>query len=130
MPSVFSLVLLSSLALFSPAQGHVLNLFNSELQSIDSEQNRIMQSVERLPQIPQGQILDHTGFHSAFLSDQTTNSWVQVDLGREAELDAIVVVPAFLGTQQQSPGVYGFPPRFRIEVSNESTFANPTTLLE
>jgi hypothetical protein len=49
-----------------------------------------------------------------------------VDLGAEFPLQAVVVVPALLGTSE----AYGFPRRFRVDASNDPLFADSIPLLD
>jgi signal transduction histidine kinase len=49
-----------------------------------------------------------------------------VDLGAEFPLHAVVIVPALLGTTE----AYGFPRRFRVDVSNDPLFADSIPLLD
>lgn len=59
-----------------------------------------------------------------YLAVSTPNEeikWVQVDLGQETTIDEIILYPlVYAGIKG-----YGFPLRYRIEVSNESDFSEP-----
>ncbi|MES2737296.1 MAG: discoidin domain-containing protein [Verrucomicrobiota bacterium] len=122
-------MLLASLS-FPTARGEVWSWFNHELATLETESVTIAKRASVLPPIPSPQIHDRAGFHSGFAPDADTSRWVQVDLGRECELDAVVVVPAFAGTQRHATGVYGFPPRFRLDASNDPGLAEPIRLLD
>ncbi|MEY4482928.1 MAG: hypothetical protein RL693_380 [Verrucomicrobiota bacterium] len=114
----------------STARGAAWSWFNRELPAIESACEAIAKRAATLPPIPPPQMHERAGFHSGFAPDADTVRWVQVDLGREQELDAVVVVPAFFGTQLRAPGPYGFPPRFRVDVSTDPGLAESVTLLD
>jgi signal transduction histidine kinase len=83
-------------------------------------------ALAELPPLPPPQAHDHAGFHSGFAGDPDSVRWVQVDLGIDYPLDAVVVIPAFLG----GTGAYSFPRRFRVDVSSDPEFGESTTLLD
>jgi hypothetical protein len=58
-------------------------------------------------------------------------AWVQVDLGRAVPIEEIRLVPARPGDFPDTPG-FGFPRRFRVEVSDDPGFApeRTTTVVE
>ena len=61
------------------------------------------------------------GYHSQIVADQDTTKWVQVDLGATQTLSGVTIV----GCHDDFAGIgagFGFPPRFRIEVSDDPTF--------
>jgi len=66
------------------------------------------------------------GYHSQTSSSQTTTKWVQVDLGAASPITTIRLHPKW---HQGMPG-YGFPVRFRIQISNDPTFASSTTITD
>jgi signal transduction histidine kinase len=49
--------------------------------------------------------------------------WIQVDLGASQPLDWIALVPARLDWQSAEPAAHAFPPRFRVDISDDPTFA-------
>jgi signal transduction histidine kinase len=55
--------------------------------------------------------------------------WVQVDLGRAYPLDEVRLFPARPTDFADAPGS-GFPPRFRVEASNDAGFSQPRTLFD
>ncbi|HEX4645165.1 MAG TPA: DUF1553 domain-containing protein, partial [Verrucomicrobiae bacterium] len=60
------------------------------------------------------------GYKSALAKKPNTAKWVQLDLGKKLPIDTIRLVPVVK---------FGFPVRFRIEVSNDPAFAASRTLL-
>ncbi|MBW3539621.1 MAG: DUF1553 domain-containing protein [Planctomycetes bacterium] len=62
------------------------------------------------------------GYHSQIEPRAKIAKWVQVDLGREVEIAHVV----YLGCHDDFAGIgagFGFPPRYRIEISNDPQFA-------
>lgn len=68
------------------------------------------------------------GYHSLEQeSRQDAVKWVQVDLGRSLPLDEVRLIPSRPRDWALVSG-FGFPLRFRVEASDEPTFASPTLL--
>jgi hypothetical protein len=68
------------------------------------------------------------GYHSHFTNVAETEKWVQLDLGESKKLGRVMLYPAFPTDWKDTPG-FGFPLRFKVEASNDATFAAATTLL-
>lgn len=58
--------------------------------------------------------------YQSLASDNYQTRWVQIDLGSEKTFDAVKLLP---DNQEGSHLSFGFPTHFKIEVSNDSTFA-------
>jgi mono/diheme cytochrome c family protein len=69
------------------------------------------------------------GFHSLTNAAPETNKWVQVDLGRALPIEQVQLVPARWDEQPDKPG-YGFPVRFKVEVSDDAAFTKPTLVAD
>jgi len=69
------------------------------------------------------------GYHSAIEPAPDVEKWVEIDLGASLTIDEIRLVPARPTDFPDTPG-FGFPKRFRIEVSDDEAFANRQTLLD
>lgn len=61
------------------------------------------------------------GWHSAIAPEAHSTKWVRIDLGKTAAIDEIRLVPARPRDFADTPG-FGFPVRFKVEVSSESDF--------
>ncbi|QJX00222.1 DUF1553 domain-containing protein [Frigoriglobus tundricola] len=61
------------------------------------------------------------GYHSALSSKQDEPKWVQVDLGQSVKLERVVIEPCHDEFNNIGAG-FGFPVRFKIEVSDDPTF--------
>lgn len=68
------------------------------------------------------------GYHSGIEAKQDVEKWVQIDLGKEIVAKSIAVV----GCHDDFNGIghgFGFPVRFRVELSNDATFQNGNYLV-
>ncbi len=61
------------------------------------------------------------GYHSAVADTQDTVKWVQVDLGASVEIDRVWLLPASDPYNGIGDG-FGFPVRFKVEVSDDPEF--------
>ena len=68
------------------------------------------------------------GYHSAIVKSPDQPKWVQVDLGSPRRLAHVVVVGCHDDFNNIGAG-FGFPSRFRIEISNDVTFGKGVTSL-
>lgn len=119
--------LLSFLVIATTAQaGAPWSWLNSRLTRLDDEHQWLHAALDSLPPMPVPQPHEHAGFHSGITAQPDAVRWIQIDLGMERALDAVVVIPAMLGAAE----AHGFPRRFRIDVSNDPLFAESTTLLD
>jgi hypothetical protein len=69
------------------------------------------------------------GYHSNIEPKPDVTKWVQVDLGRSIALEEIHLVPARPTDFPDTPG-FGFPLRFKVELSDEPLLANALTLAD
>jgi mono/diheme cytochrome c family protein len=68
------------------------------------------------------------GYHSALSAKQDNTKWVQVDLGVSVKLDRIVLRPCHDEFNNIGAG-FGFPVRFKVEVSDDVAFKNGVTII-
>ena len=70
------------------------------------------------------------GYHSATAADQDTEKWVQLDLGASREVAAVTLFPARpYNWNEDRPG-FGFPVRYRVEVSDDAGFRQATVVAD
>ena len=70
------------------------------------------------------------GFHSQITDRPDVTKWVQVDLGVAHPVDEVILVPAYVVYGGHPGPGFGFPPRFRVEISGEPDFAQPTVIAD
>ena len=69
------------------------------------------------------------GFHSAIFPKADATAWVQVDLGQAVQIDMVALYPARPVDFPDAPG-FGFPTRFKLESSDDPTFATATLVAD
>lgn len=88
------------------------------LRSLTLRESEIDQLLSHLARIPKEQTGERLGYHSR-ITQQNTEPWVQLDLGKVQELDTVVIVPVVLPHEQGGIEGYGFPHRYRVEMSDD-----------
>ncbi|MFO1439059.1 MAG: DUF1553 domain-containing protein [Verrucomicrobiaceae bacterium] len=68
------------------------------------------------------------GYHSAISPTQDAVKWVQVDLGKSVQVERIVLKPCYDDFGKIGGG-FGFPVRFKIEVSDDPEFKTGVSLV-
>ncbi len=68
------------------------------------------------------------GYNSSISATQDTIKWVQVDLGTRINIDKVALQPCYDDFNGIGGG-FGFPVRFKVEVSDDPTFATGVQLL-
>ncbi len=68
------------------------------------------------------------GYHSTISPTQDAVKWVQVDLGKSVEVERIVLKPCY-DDYGKIGGGFGFPVRFKIEVSDDPEFKTGVSLV-
>ena len=70
------------------------------------------------------------GYHSQITDRPDVTKWVQVDLGSTRAIDEVILVPAYVVYGGHPGPGFGFPPRFRVEISDEPDFAQATVVAD
>ncbi len=68
------------------------------------------------------------GWHSHISKTQETEKWVQVDLGKPQGVEQVRLIPAYDDYNSIGAG-FGFPPRYKVEVSNDADFKTTVRLI-
>ncbi len=98
------------------------------VSELDAQVSALQRRLELMP-APDAEQSRTNGYHGAILPAADTVQWVQVDLGQSLPLERVRLVPARPVDFPDTPG-FGFPLRFRIEVSDEPEFAQPWLLAD
>jgi hypothetical protein len=69
------------------------------------------------------------GWHSGISATSEVEKWVQVDLGTSVAIDAVHLIPARPTDFPDTPG-FGFPVRFRVDASDDATFAKSVSVTD
>lgn len=76
-----------------------------------------------------GQTVPEFGLqHSMLLNAPPESPFVQVDLGASQAFDVVALVPAIVDFQSLTQSAYAFPPRYRLDASDDENFATFTPL--
>ena len=70
------------------------------------------------------------GYHTQITGRPDVTKWVQVDLGQSRPIDEVILVPAYVVYGGHPGPGFGFPPRFRVEISDQPDFARSTVLAD
>ena len=101
-----------------------------EIEKLDAELKDLARQLASLPQA--GQTADASptnGYHSGIEPLADVEKWVQVDLGEPRRIDEIILVPARPTDFPDTPG-FGFPQRFRVEISDDPKFSERQTIVD
>lgn len=104
-----------------------LGWFSPALREIDRRQSATQQELAALGTPVVGQTVPQFGYqHPRLAAAPPTSPWVQIDLQSSQPIDWIALAPAQLDWQSVDHAAYGFPPRFRVDLSDDPAFATFT----
>src|ERR1043166_5407032 len=99
----------------------IVKISSPELQKLDGQMKQLKEQLDLLGLATQAEKSPGNGYHSGTEINPETLKWVQVDLGQSLPLDEVRLVPARPIDFPDTPG-FGFPVRFRGEISDEANF--------
>ena len=99
-----------------------------ELSRLEEAIGAARRELAHVPRPRGGTTSPSNGYHSAIYPGPEVSVWVQVDLGRSVTIEEIRLVPARPVDFPDTPG-FGFPHRFRVEVSDDPGFASGKTFV-
>jgi hypothetical protein len=99
-----------------------------EILWLDVRLNRQREELTALPAQVAG-LSPSNGYHSGVEPKPDVTKWVQIDLGRRLPIEAIRLVPARPTDFPDTPG-FGFPQRFRVELSDLPDFRGTTVVVD
>lgn len=106
------------------AESSWLDMFSGSLRDVKKQQKAAVQKLHSLGKPMPGQTVQELGFiHDAKPSQESISHWVQVDLQRSHPIDRIVLVPVQMDWDTVGQQGYGFPKRFRVDISHDPEFA-------
>ncbi|MBI4600904.1 MAG: DUF1553 domain-containing protein [Planctomycetes bacterium] len=100
-------------------EGIARSVTSTEVAELDGKIAGLSRRLESLPGGPPGKKSETMGFHSQILPGPGAARWVQVDLGRSVPVDHVVLFPAHVAYGGHPGPGFGFPPRFRVELSGD-----------
>jgi signal transduction histidine kinase len=112
-----------------PAE-RVARVFSQEFRRIEGRLAALDRELNELPALVPRPFASRYGFRSETLSDPDQAQWLQIDLEQRRTIDRIVAVPAHIPVLGERGAGYGFPLRFRIEVSDDPEMHNSTIVVD
>ena len=114
----------------------VTDYFSSEVRELDARIAELRNEARPLPSLFPNQQTGRIGYHSRPTDANAprepgrpdTRS-LRLDLGRRQPIDHVVLVPADFSTGTDSGAGYGFPVRWRVEVSDDPGFEEELRVL-
>ncbi|MDR3404008.1 MAG: discoidin domain-containing protein [Chthoniobacter sp.] len=104
-------------------------LLNPELRRIEQQRAADERELSTLGTPVVGLTAEQLGYQHPRLDAPPLNpGWVQVDLRSTQPIDWVALVPAQLDFQSVDRTAYGFPKRFRVDVSDDREFITFTTV--
>lgn len=101
----------------------MLGWFSPELRHVERELAEKKRALAALGEPVVGQTVPQFGFqHLQMPAPPPESPFVQLDLGTSQRMDTIALVPAIVDFQPIARTAYGFPRRFRVDVSDDPTF--------
>jgi signal transduction histidine kinase len=101
-------------------------MLSPRLSAVEQQLAVVEKTLAALPPEPLLQSHAHIGYHSGFAKSADSTRWVQLDLGAEYPVDAVVLVPATLGDGR----AFGFPMTYKVETGLDSELQNAECLAD
>jgi signal transduction histidine kinase len=122
-----SAVLRAEIALEDGPLDRMVSFFSGDLKKIDEELDQLKPLLSSQPIPPQ-----QTGRlgYSSTQSSSVNARFVQIDLGRPVNIDAVILVPMQVSSSGWPGPGYGFPIRYRVEVSLNPDFSNSDVIAQ
>jgi hypothetical protein len=105
---------------YTEITSQMAKLTSPELEKLDEQVKDLKQQLRT--NFPNDKKSPGNGYHSGIEKNRDTTKWVQVDLGKVLAVEEVRLIPARPIDFADTPG-FGFPLRFKIELSDEPTFA-------
>jgi signal transduction histidine kinase len=106
----------------------VAQLLSPEYRATSLRISALRAKIAALPAPPIGQQSERIGWHSTFSSTVNATKWLQIQLDGSLPFDAVALVPVDVAYGAYPGPGYGFPVRFRVEVSDDPAFSAPRLL--
>ncbi len=105
-------------------------VLDQKIKAANPKQRELEQKIAKLVAASTGKARPEFGYHSSIVKRQDVQKWVQVDLGKSIPLQEIEIVGCHDDFNSIGAG-FGFPVRFRVELSDNAEFAeNNTTIVD
>ena len=107
----------------SRADSGWLPWFSKDLREAEATQHSLRAALEKLGTPVIGNTVSQFGYqHVQRPVPPVESPMLQVDLGRSVPIDRVALVPALVDFQSMDRRAYGFPRRFRVDMSDDPLF--------
>jgi len=103
--------------------GKIARFLSPEMRGLENETQALRDNLQTLPPAPERETTARLGYHSGYRGMQDTVEWVEMDLGHSHGIDAIVLIATPTDSGGAADAGYGFPLRFRVEISGDGNDA-------
>lgn len=108
----------------------LIRMLSPELRQMEKRLKKIEQEMTSLPVAKERPWGSRYGFRSGDLKSEDTPDWMQFDLGAKRSVDMMALVPVYLDYRAKAGEGYGFPKRFRIEISDHADMRDAVVLVD
>ncbi len=108
----------------------LIRILSPELRRMEKRLDQIEEEMSSLPVAKERPWGSRYGHRSSDLAKEDTADWLQIDLGNERKVDMIALIPVNLDYRGKSGEGYGFPKRFRVEISNQPDMRDAIVLVD
>ena len=108
----------------------VAGWFSPEFRRDGLRLRKVARDLAGLPELVPRPLAWRYGFRAKTVIDSEEPQWLQFDLGQSRRIDRIVAVPAHIPPLGKQGEGYGFPRRFKIEVSDDPDMKNAVTVVD
>ncbi|MEW6159712.1 MAG: DUF1553 domain-containing protein [Verrucomicrobiota bacterium] len=105
----------------------VAKITSPEIEQLDARLKEVKKHLAALPKSAKES--PSNGYHSGIETAPDVEKWVQVDLIQPRAIDEIKLIPARPTDFPDTPG-FGFPKRFRVEISDDEEFKTRQVLAD
>ena len=107
----------------------IAKISSPEIEELDSRLSKVKEQLAYVTRASDKAKSPANGYHSGIEPKPDTLKWVQVDLGQSLPLDEVRLIPARAVDFPDTLG-FGFPVRFRVEISDNADFTAPATIAD
>ena len=114
---------------YAALTNQIAKISSPEIEELDGRLNKLKAQLALVARTAEGAKSPGNGYHSDIATKADTVKWVQVDLGQSLPLDEVRLIPARPVDFPDTPG-FGFPARFRVEISDNAEFTSPEMIAD
>ncbi len=113
----------------------LVDYFSSDVRELEAQVSLLRAQTAQLPEQFPDQQTNRLGYHSRTTNLNTVGDaslpdtrYIRIDLGSKQRIDSVVLVPVDYTLGADTGAGYGFPVRWRMEVSDDPSFEDPRLL--